>query len=408
MTETIPSIKDEKVVLARAINTQKGRLEYQRILLEGETILDWAVEYGLHVEYILASNKIASRIAEKYTSENITTFQVSEGILKKVTDTHYVIPVVAVAKMPAQHQNVNPPFVVVLDGVQDFGNIGTIIRTCQAFGIRKILSTSTDFDIYHRKTIEASRGSVFGIQLEGFPNVFATIKHLKAQGYQIIATSPRGAELQSLVELKRQPAALVVGNETSGINPEFEKEADFLVQIPMAHTLESLNVGVATGISIYELKLKQVLTMIEERIKSTLGRELNVASILVQQALDVELRKVTGLSSRQVIFMMVLKCDRKMTLPDMCKQFGVLEHEADEFIKPMLTAGLVTMDESLAITGKGEETLAKLWPVVENTEGKILSGFSGEESRLLLSQLHQIQEKCIQIMKNRHENSLLV
>ncbi|MBN1535763.1 MAG: hypothetical protein JW908_03445 [Anaerolineales bacterium] len=398
MIETITSIKDERVVLARAINTHKGRQKHQRILLEGERILDWAVEYGIDIEYILVSEKHSSRIAEKYLPIHLKIYRVSEGILKKVTDTQYVIPVVAIARMP-QYTDTNPPFIVVLDAVQDFGNIGTIIRTCQAFGVKKIISPSPDFDMYHRKTIEASRGSVFTTHLDCFPDVGATIRYLKNQGYQILATSPRGAELQSLVKLKRQPAALVVGNETSGINPEFEKQADFLVQIPMAHAIESLNVGVATGISIYELKLKQVLTMIEDCIKSTLGRELNVAGMLVQQALDAELKKVTDLSSRQVIFMMVLKCDQKMSLPDMCKQFGVLESEANTFLKPMLNDGLVVLDKTLMITGKGEELLAKLWPIVENTESIILASLSDDERSLLFRQLQNIQEKCVQIIK---------
>jgi TrmH family RNA methyltransferase len=192
--------------------------------------------------------------------------------------------------------------------------------------------------------------------------------------------------------------ALVVGNETTGISSEFEKQADFLIQIPMSHTVESLNVGVATGISIYELKLKQVLTMIEEQIKSTLGRELNVAGMLVQEALDAELRKVSELSSRQVIFMMVLKCDGKMSLEDMCKQFGILEKDIEEFLNPMLTSALIEINGELELTSKGKETLAKLWFTVENVEEKILSGLTSEEANIFLGQLHRIQEKCVKIM----------
>jgi TrmH family RNA methyltransferase len=398
MLSRISSIKDEKIILARAIKSRKGRQEYQRILLEGEEILEWARENALGIEYILASDKVASSIVDKYSSRHDAIFVVSEGILKKVTDTNYVIPVIGVAKIPSKNLDSTPHFVVVLDAVQDFGNIGTIIRTCQAFGIRKIISTTHDFDIYHRKTIEASRGSVFATHLESFQSEFETLTYLRKQGYQIVATSPKGAELQSLVELKRAPVALVVGNETTGICPEFEKHADVLLQIPMFHPVESLNVGVATGISIYELKLKQVLAMIEERIKSTLGRELNVAGMLVRQAFDVELRKVSELSSRQVIFMMVLKCDQKMWLTDMCKQFGMLESEAEEFLTPMLTSGLVVMNGELGLTSKGEEVLAKLWVTIESIEGKILSGFTVEEATTLMAQLHQIQERCVQIM----------
>jgi TrmH family RNA methyltransferase len=399
MLETITSIKDEKIAFARAIKSRKGRQEHQRILLEGEEILDWAIENAICIEYIFLSNKSFPEIADKYLSRNLKVFKVTEGILKKVTDTNYVIPVIGVAKTSSDGFDFKAPFAVVLDSVQDFGNIGTIIRTCQAFGIKNIISTMSNFDIYQRKTIEASRGSVFATHLARFENEIETIKYLRNQGYQIVATSPKGSDLQSLIELRQQPVALVIGNETTGISSRFEEQADFLIQIPMSLAVESLNVGVAAGISIYELRLKQVLAMIEQQIKSTLGRELSVAGTLVQQVLDTELRKVSDLSSQQVIFMMVLKCDRKMLLQDMCRQFGILEKDAETFLRPMLKAGLVAMNGELELTNKGEEVLAKLWFTVENAEGRILSSFTTEEVNVLKTQLHRVQEKCSQIIK---------
>lgn len=398
MIETITSIKDEKIVLARAIKSRKGRQEHQSILLEGEQVLDWAIAHAVHIEYILVSSGVSANITEKYLSPDHKTFVVSEGILKKVTDTNYVIPVVAVAKTPSTGIDLQPHFIVVLDAVQDFGNIGTIIRTSQAFGIKHIMSTASDFDIYQRKTIEASRGSVFATHLHKFPDESKTIAYLKEQGYQIVATSPKGSDLQSLIELKQQPVALVIGNETTGISPEFEKQADFLIQIPMSHTIESLNVGVSTGISIYELKLKQVLAMIEQQIKSTLGRELHVAGMLVQQALNVELQKVSELSSQQVVFMMVLKCDKQMQIEDMCRQFGILEKDIDTFLSPMVTSGLVIMHDELVLTTKGEEVLAKLWFIVERVERKILSCFTDQEASVFMAHLRQVQEACVQMM----------
>ena len=105
---------------------------------------------------------------------------------------------------------------VVLDDVKDYGNIGTIIRTCHAFGIRTVISTSPEFDLYQQKTIEASRGSVFATSITTYQNSTAAVQHLRQSGYQIVATSPRGNSLQSLVELKPQPVALIVGNESGG------------------------------------------------------------------------------------------------------------------------------------------------------------------------------------------------
>jgi RNA methyltransferase, TrmH family len=392
--ESIGSIKDERITLARALKASKGRLEHRRILLEGEEILEWAVQYGIVVEFVLSSDRIAADIEARYAAPGRPVFAVSDGILKKVTDTSYLVPVVGVARMPSQRPHSGSEFVVVLDSVRDLGNIGTVIRTCQAFGIRTVIATSDDFDIFHRKTIEASRGSVFATEVVRFTGAAEAVAHLRSRGYQIVATSPRGSELQSMVELQRRPVALIVGSETDGISPAFAEQADFLIQIPMSPAVESLNVGVATGISIYELKLKQVLAMMEDRIKSTLGRELNVTGWLVQAALDTELRKVSDLSSRQVVFMMVLRCDRKMSVPDMCKQFGVLETDAGPFLEPLIESSLVATDGDLVLTARGEEVLARLWPTVERAEQRLLADFTTEEVGAFMKQLRSIQAQC--------------
>jgi TrmH family RNA methyltransferase len=113
------------------------------------------------------------------------------------------------------------------------------------------------------------------------------------------------------------------------------ENADITVQIPMYSEVESLNVGVATGISIYELKLKQVLGMIEKQIKSTIGREINVATMLIQEALDAELKKVSTLSSSQLLFMMVLKCDSTMSILNAQKQFGIPDSEIKNHFEPL-------------------------------------------------------------------------
>ena len=398
MIGSISSIKDEHIILARSLKSRKGRLEHQRILLESEQIIDWALANDLQVEFLLTTAKEADRIAEKYGDSGIALFTASEGILKKVTGTKYLLPLVGVARMPARGIPTRSDFTVVLDDLQDFGNIGTIIRTCQAFGISHVISTVADFDLYQRKTIEASRGSVFTMDLQCFPTAEDTIAHLKSQGYQIVATSPRGSNLQSLLELRPKPVALIVGNESVGVQSQFEEQADFLVQIPMSPAIESLNVGVATGISIYEVKLKQVLAMIKQQIKSTLGRELNVAGMLVQRAMDAELSKVSPLSSRQVIFMMVLKCDEKMTLKAMCRQFGLLESEAEPFLRPLLASGWVQQTDVVSMTPAGVELLAKLWPTMQAAEQKILADFSSQEVETFMRHLRTIQQSCISLI----------
>jgi RNA methyltransferase, TrmH family len=306
---TISSLKNEYIQTAKSLTSRKGRKLSNKILLEGEEILSWAINYNVEIDFIITSLDNIDHITDNLDNQ-VQTFKTTEGLMKKITDTNYLIPVIGVARI-----NFIPKitdFVLILDNVKDFGNIGTIIRTANAFGIKKVISTKSDFDLYQKKTIEASRGTVFKTEYACYENAEETVKYLRENNFQIITTSPVGRELQSLINLSDKPIALVVGNETNGASKELIDNSDVIIQIPMLENVESLNVGVATGISVYELKLKQVIKMIEDRIKSTLGRELNVASMLSREALDRAIQKVSFLSSHQLVFLMVLKCDEKM------------------------------------------------------------------------------------------------
>lgn len=397
MIEEITSLKDERIQLAKSVNSQKGRIEKQKFLIEGLEAIDWAIDSGIELDFILISNKLKD-FEEKYIKHTI--FKTSEGLLKKVTETNYVVPVIAIGNVRKEIGNTD--FCVVLDNLNDFGNIGTIVRTCHAFGINNIVSTKSDFDLFQKKTVDASRGRVFSTNLKTYKTPDETIKFLKENDYQIVTTSPRGTQLQSLVKLKDKPVALVVGNETLGASDEFMDNADITVQIPMYSEVESLNVGVATGISIYELKLKRVLGMIEKQIKSTLGREINVTAMLIREALDKELKKISNLSSNQLVFMMVLKCDRTMSVLDAQKQFGIPDSEIKNHFQPLLENGFIITDssESLVITEAGVETIGKLWTTIENTENKILEDFTDKEKQEFNRLLGKIKGKCNQIIKN--------
>jgi len=394
MITVITSLKDKKVQLAKSVNCQKGRIEKGKFLVKGLEAIEWAIESGIKIDFILISNKL-KQLDEKYLEYKV--YKLSDGLLKKITSTNYVIPIVAVGNI--NKCTTNTDFCIVLDNVKDFGNIGTIVRSSHAFGINNIISTKTDFDLFQRKTVDASRGRVFSTNLQTFNNPGDTIKYLRENDYQIITTSPRGTQLQSLVKLSNKPIALVVGNETLGVSDEFMENADISVQIPMYSEVESLNVGVATGISIYELKLKRVLGMIEKQIKSTIGREINVVAMLIKEALDAELKKVSSLSSSQLIFMMVLKCDREMSILDAQKQFGIPDSETKNHFEPLITNGLISTDSAnnFVMSETGIETIGKLWTIIENTEKKIMGDFTESEKKEFKRLLNKIKEKCVEI-----------
>ena len=205
MIEEITSLKDDRIQLAKSVNSQKGRIEKQKFLIEGLEAIDWAIDSGIELDFILISNKLRN-LEERYIK--YTIFKTSEGLLKKVTETNYVVPVIAIGNI--RKEIANTDFCVVLDNLNDFGNIGTIVRTCHAFGINNIVSTKPDFDLFQKKTVDASRGRVFSTNLKTYRNADETIRFLKENDYQIVTTSPRGTQIQSLVKLKDKPVALVV------------------------------------------------------------------------------------------------------------------------------------------------------------------------------------------------------
>jgi RNA methyltransferase, TrmH family len=395
MIQEITSLKDEKIQLAKSLSSSKGRIDSGKFLIEGFEAIEWAINSGIRIDYILAT-KQTKGVNKSYS--NIDTYIVTDGLLKKVTDTNYLIPIVAVGNVNEKSQSTD--FVVVLDDLKDFGNIGTIVRTSHAFGIDTVLSTRKDLDLFQRKTVDSSRGRVFSTNFKTFQNPLDTIAYLKKNNFQIVTTSPYGDKIQSLISLSDRPVALIVGNETEGVSDDFIKHADIAVQIPMQSQVESLNVGVATGISIYELKLKQVLGMIEKKIKSTLGREINVVATMIRDVLDKELKKVSDLSSTQLVFMMVLKCDSLMSILEAQKQFGLPDKEIKPFFEPLLSKGLINTDTSnnLIITETGIETIGKLWAIIENAENKILIDFTDNEKIELKRLIEKMKKNCIEII----------
>lgn len=398
----ITSIKDPRIVAARELSSAKGRRQFHKCLLEGEQVIQWAVERDLPIEHVFFHNRVTEHpLLERLAETHTPCYAVSDGILKKVSDTHYLIPFVGVADIAPSTADAAPgDFVIFLDGVQDYGNIGTIIRTARGFGIRDLVTSDPDFDLYYRKTIEASRGHVFDMRVTARASDAQAVAYLQARGYQIVATSSYGDRLQTLARLENKPLALVVGNETTGVSDVVLQNADLVVQIPMDPRVESLNVGVATGISVYELKLKLVIAMLTHYIRKTLGRELNVAAKLTQDALDRALARVSSLNGAQVILMMVLKCDEVMTQAQVSRDTATFGAELEALLAPLQAEQYIRYVESDAITltEKGEQLLGQLWRLVETAEAQMLDGFSEAEKHQLRDFLQRIQANYAQLV----------
>lgn len=398
----ITSIKDMRVAEARELNAASGRAQKRKCFLEGVESIQWAMESQLPIEHVFYHAKIQhDALLDALAKQHIPCYAVTDGILKKISDTSYLVPYIGVAILPPEPSPNDDmgDFVLVLDHVQDHGNIGTIIRTASAFGIRDIVSTSPTLDIYYKKIVAASRGKVFEVKIHPFTSTLDSMRILKARGYQVVATSPYARDIQALAPLAMKPVALVVGNETEGISEEIVQNADVIVQIPMSGTVESLNVGVATGISLYELKYRMVLSMLTHYIRSNFGREVNVTGKMIMNAFDAQLQRVSHLNASQLVLLMMLKCDQVMTMEQVAKDTATFGQELEDLLHPLLQAQYIRStradkEQTLQLTNEGERVLAQLWNVVERAENQVLSGFSEAEKKQLNTFLQRIQTNC--------------
>lgn len=150
----------------------------------------------------------------------------------------------------------NHRMTVVLEDVQDPGNVGTIIRTADAAGATQIIYTAKTADPYNEKVIRASMGSVFHLHIQKTEDVTNCLSRKKKAGTLVFGASLNGQAYDFKKELasdKEKPWVLVVGNESQGLSPSTEALSDYLYKISMYGYAESLNVSVATGIILFEL-----------------------------------------------------------------------------------------------------------------------------------------------------------
>jgi len=252
----IDSIKDPHIVKARELVSPKKRVAEHRCLLAGKERIQWALDLGIEIEYLIAYEKDkGDQLVLDIGKHKIPVFTTSHGIMKRVTETKHLIPFVAVAKLPDYPllEESIPSFVLVCDGLQDLGNRGTIVRSARAFGVKDIIIPDDETDFFANKTIDASRGLVLDSTIYRFSSIEETIEKLKSLDYHIIGTSSYTDTPLSAIDTKGKKIALIIGNETTGVSKPFLRAADQVVTIPMEPGVESLNVGVAAGICLYQL-----------------------------------------------------------------------------------------------------------------------------------------------------------
>ena len=212
---------------------------------------------------IPAEDLVSVYVSESFEKDNLHTLEpfkyqvVSDNVFKKISDTVTPQGIMAVVRQRfyavdeiINSRNRQKSCIVVLDRLQDPGNLGTILRTGEAAGITGIIMSSDCADIYNPKVIRSTMGSVFRVPFAVVDDLPEAVEKLKNCGIVTYAAHLKG-ELYSGGTLEKD-CALLIGNEARGLSREVSEKADRLIKIPMAGKVESLNAAIATAILMYE------------------------------------------------------------------------------------------------------------------------------------------------------------
>lgn len=150
------------------------------------------------------------------------------------------------------------PIVVILNGITDVRNFGAIARTSLCAGANTILIENKNSVLISEDAIKTSAGALLHIPICRTSSLLKSITKLKEYGLQIVSCSEKGKSLLYEIDF-RKPTAIILGDEDKGINPEIIKNSDYIVSIPMKNKITSLNVSVAAGIFLYEIKRQRLL-----------------------------------------------------------------------------------------------------------------------------------------------------
>jgi RNA methyltransferase, TrmH family len=255
----ISSTANPRVKELLAIKNRPLKVHPPFSLVEGLHLLETAMSAGIVLREIFFTSDFAQRgkgqrILKALSKKPVRIYEVSEHIMRKLADTGTPQGVIAlVAHTPLTLGDIpvkkNPLFTVI-DGIQDPGNLGTIIRTSDAAGADGVILLPGTCDPFSPKVMRSTAGSIFHIPVLQADSA-SLGKWLRERGIRLAATSPSSGESVFQTRLLG-PVALLFGHESRGVGEGLRRSADILVRIPVYGKAESLNVAVAAAICLYE------------------------------------------------------------------------------------------------------------------------------------------------------------
>ena len=252
----ITSKDNEFVKYVKKLKEKKYRDQSQEFIIEGIKLVKEAIEEKANIkQIIICDNCEDSGIIPKDLMYEIAKYNcvyVTENILKTMSDVNAPQGIMAIIGRNNNENNIdyNQDIIVVLDDIQDPGNLGTILRTVDSIGLNQILVSKRTADCYNPKVVRSTMGAIFRIKIIECADLEQTLKEIQKNNFKLVVSSLQTNN--SLYDINFNKKVIIIGNEAKGVEPQIQKMADEKIKIPMLGKTESLNASVATGIILYE------------------------------------------------------------------------------------------------------------------------------------------------------------
>ncbi len=246
-------IGQNTIKFIKSLNLKKNRQLNKKVILEGYRLIVESIKADTEIDYIVINENFQNELLNIKEFENQNIKSASKNNFKKISNTTNSQGIIAIADVKKYFnqslENIKNENIIILDGIQDPGNLGTIFRTCVWYGIKSIILTSNTIDPFNLKCIRSGMGAHFYLSNIVQDNHINVLKFLKNNYKSIYIADMKGNNLEKIKSNTNW--ALILGSEAHGVNDDFKQFKP--ITINKIGQLESLNVSVAAGIIINKL-----------------------------------------------------------------------------------------------------------------------------------------------------------
>ena len=253
----ITSKDNDLIKHIRKLKEKKYRDEFGEFIVEGAKMIEEAINETANIKYIVVCDDCKTE--NSMTKEQLYDFAkyecvyVNEKIFNLITDVVAPQGILAVVEKPAISDakiDYKADNFLILDNIQDPGNMGTILRTADSLNMKQIIVSKGTADCYNSKVVRSTMGAIFRVNVIE-RELDKVIKEMKKRDIKVYATDLKTNK--TIYDVDYRKSAVIIGNEANGVSQDILELADERIKIPMTGKTESLNASVATGIILYEI-----------------------------------------------------------------------------------------------------------------------------------------------------------